>query len=112
MTLTTPPTAPAPAVPDLDRVGAIEESGVEYLPEDARDSSPRNLGAVFLGANLTWTNVVFGAFAVMFGLSASTAATLPLSASVSACLRVASSAWAVTAPARRASPNTARRRIR
>jgi len=56
-------------VADLDRVGAIEESGVEYLPENARDSSPRNLGAVFLGANLTWTNVVFGAFAVMFGLS-------------------------------------------
>lgn len=69
MTLTTPPTAPAPPVTDLDRIGAIEESGVEYLPEDARDSSPRNLGAVFLGANLTWTNVVFGAFAVMFGLS-------------------------------------------
>jgi hypothetical protein len=44
-----------------DRVGAVEDAGVEYLPEDARDSSPRNLGAVFLGANLTWTNVVFGA---------------------------------------------------
>ncbi len=25
--------------------------------------------AVFLGANLTWTNVVFGAFAILFGLS-------------------------------------------
>lgn len=52
-----------------DRVGAIEAAGVEYLPEDARDSHPRNLGAVFLGANLTWTNVVFGAFAILFGLS-------------------------------------------
>ena len=52
-----------------DRVGAVEAAGVEYLPEDARDSSPRNLGAVFLGANLTWTNVVFGAFAILFGLS-------------------------------------------
>ncbi|MDT5018692.1 MAG: hypothetical protein QOD39_4852 [Mycobacterium sp.] len=41
----------------------------QYLPEDARDSRPRNLGAVFLGANLTWTNVVFGAFAILFGLS-------------------------------------------
>src|SRR6478735_90100 len=28
-----------------------------------------HLGAVFLGANLTWTNVVFGAFAILFGLS-------------------------------------------
>jgi purine-cytosine permease-like protein len=52
-----------------DRVGAVEAAGVEYLPEEARDSSPRNLGAVFLGANLTWTNVVFGAFAILFGLS-------------------------------------------
>ena len=52
-----------------DHVGAIETAGVEYLPEAARDSRPRNLGAVFLGANLTWTNVVFGAFAILFGLS-------------------------------------------
>ena len=52
-----------------DRVGAVENAGVEYLSEDARDSRPRNLGAVFLGANLTWTNVVFGAFAILFGLS-------------------------------------------
>ncbi len=52
-----------------DRLGAIEAAGVEYLPEEARDSSPRNLSAVFLGANLTWTNVVFGAFAILFGLS-------------------------------------------
>ena len=52
-----------------DHFGTIESAGVEYLPEDARDSRPRNLGAVFLGANLTWTNVVFGAFAVLFGLS-------------------------------------------
>jgi purine-cytosine permease-like protein len=59
--------------PDLtfttDRVGAVETAGIEYLPEDARDSRPRNVGAVFLGANLTWTNVVFGAFAILFGLS-------------------------------------------
>ena len=52
-----------------DHFGAVETAGVEYLPEDARDSRPRNLGAVFLGANLTWTNVVFGAFAILFGLS-------------------------------------------
>ncbi|MBS1690834.1 MAG: cytosine permease [Actinobacteria bacterium] len=52
-----------------DRAGAIETTGVEYLPESERDSNPRNLGAVFLGANLTWTNVVFGAFAVLFGLT-------------------------------------------
>ena len=54
---------------DTDRVGAVEATGIEYLPEDARDSRPRNLGAVFLGANFTWTNVVFGAFAILFGLT-------------------------------------------
>ena len=66
MTATLPP--PEIAL-TTDRVGAVENAGVEYLPEDARDSRPRNLGAVFLGANLTWTNVVFGAFAILFGLS-------------------------------------------
>src|SRR6478736_2739273 len=66
MTATLPP--PEIALPN-DRVGAVENAGVEYLPEDARDSHPRNLGAVFLGANLTWTNVVFGAFTILFGLS-------------------------------------------
>lgn len=64
-------TQPVPAAPGRteDRVGAVEAAGVEYLPEEARDSRPRNVGAVFLGANLTWTNVVFGAFAIVFGLS-------------------------------------------
>src|SRR5262245_62533468 len=63
-------TLPAPEIAlTTDRVGAVENAGVEYLPEDARDSRPRNLRAVFLGANLTWTNVVFGAFAILFGLS-------------------------------------------
>lgn len=52
-----------------DRPGTVESAGVEYLPQEARDSRPRNLGAVFLGANLTWTNVVFGAFAILFGLN-------------------------------------------
>ncbi len=61
--------SPPEIVFTTDRVGAVENAGVEYLPEDARDSRPRNLGAVFLGANLTWTNVVFGAFAILFGLS-------------------------------------------
>jgi purine-cytosine permease-like protein len=59
---------PPHATPAIERPGAVETAGVEYLPEAARDSRPRNLGAVFLGANLTWTNVVFGAFAVLFGL--------------------------------------------
>lgn len=54
---------------DSDSFGSVEQTGVEYVPEHARDSGPRNLAAVFLGANLTWTNVVFGAFAILFGLT-------------------------------------------
>jgi purine-cytosine permease-like protein len=63
------PTRMTADTPPDDHFGAVETAGVEYLPEVARDSRPRNLGAVFLGANLTWTNVVFGAFAILFGLS-------------------------------------------
>jgi purine-cytosine permease-like protein len=66
MTATLP--APATELPE-DRIGTVEAAGVEYLPEGARDSGPWNLAAVFLGANLTWTNAVFGAFAILFGLS-------------------------------------------
>lgn len=63
-------TLPASAAEAVEnRIGSVEAAGVDYLPEDARDSGPRNLSAVFLGANLTWTNVVFGAFAILFGLS-------------------------------------------
>ncbi len=54
---------PAPSEPDqpdgaeviadpTDRVGRIEESGVDYLPESQRDSNPRNVFAVFAGGNL------------------------------------------------------------
>jgi purine-cytosine permease-like protein len=43
-----------------DRVGHIEQAGVEYLPEEARDSSPRNIAAVFSGANFTFTAIIFG----------------------------------------------------
>lgn len=52
-----------------DQLGRVEEIGVECLPEQARDSSPRNLGAVFLGANLTWLGVVLGTFPIAFGLT-------------------------------------------
>src|SRR6201995_5852643 len=68
MTATAPP-KDLNSAPIDDHVGGIEAAGVEYLPEDARDSRPRNLAAVFLDANLTWTNAVFGAFAILFGLS-------------------------------------------
>ncbi|MEG8182850.1 purine/cytosine permease [Nocardia terpenica] len=60
--------------PNADRVGQIEQAGVEFLPEQARDSRPRNLAAVFIGGNLTWTVVVFGWLAISFGLDFADAA--------------------------------------
>ena len=51
-----------------DRVGHVEEAGVDYLPETERDSSPGNLFAVFLGSNLGWTVAVYGWVAVQLGL--------------------------------------------
>ncbi|MFI9504859.1 purine-cytosine permease family protein [Nocardia sp. NPDC052566] len=52
-----------------DRVGRIEQAGVEYLPEAARDSSPWNVAAVFLGSGFTWTAVIYGWLAIQLGLS-------------------------------------------
>lgn len=51
-----------------DRVGHVEEAGVEFLPESARDSSPRNLFAVFTGANFGWISAVYGWVAIQLGL--------------------------------------------
>ena len=39
MTATLPPPE---IVSTIDRVGGVEKAGVEYLPEDARDSRPRD----------------------------------------------------------------------
>lgn len=51
-----------------DRVGHIEEVGVDYLPERERDSSPRNLFAVFTGGNFGWTIAVYGWVSIQLGL--------------------------------------------
>ncbi|MHA4854246.1 purine-cytosine permease family protein [Rhodococcus sp. MSC1_016] len=56
------------ADPSKDRAGQIEEAGVEFIPEEARDSSPLNVFAVFLGANLSWTVAIYGWIAVGLGL--------------------------------------------
>lgn len=43
-----------------DRLGRIEETGIEFIPEAARDSRPANLAAVFFGGNLAFSVIVFG----------------------------------------------------
>ncbi len=60
-----PHAAPAAAG---DRVGQIEETGIDYIPEAARDSRPANLAAVFFGGNLAFSVIVFGWLPITFGL--------------------------------------------
>jgi purine-cytosine permease-like protein len=50
-------------------MNGIEAVGVEYIPEEARDSRPANLAAVFLGGNLAFSVIVFGWLPVSFGLT-------------------------------------------
>ena|SRR5882757_245043 len=61
---------PAPQSPvHKDRAGRIEQYGVEYIPEDERRSSPRNLGNILFGGSLTFSVIIIGWFPVSFGLS-------------------------------------------
>ena len=57
------------ATPERDRAGRIEETGIDYIPEAARDSSPANLAMVFFGGNLAFSVIVFGWLPVTFGLA-------------------------------------------
>ncbi len=66
------PRVDAPAAPSpvhKDRAGRIERYGVEYIPEDERRSSPRNLGNILFGGSLTFSVIIIGWFPVSFGLS-------------------------------------------
>lgn len=51
-----------------DRVGKIEQAGVEYIPEGDRDSKPTNVLAVFIGSNFTWAIAIFGWLPIALGL--------------------------------------------
>src|SRR4051794_40528965 len=52
----------------VDRAGRVEEAGVAYIPDAERDSRPANLAAVFFGANLAFSVIVFGWLPITFGL--------------------------------------------
>jgi len=52
-----------------DKFGQVEQAGVEFLPEDARHSSPKNVFAVFLGGNLAFSVIIFGWLPITFGLN-------------------------------------------
>lgn len=50
------------------KIGAIEERGIEYMPEEERDGRPSHLFWVFIGAQLSFTVIVFGWLPITFGL--------------------------------------------
>lgn len=52
-----------------DRIGQIEQAGIEYIPERARTSSPTDVFAVFLGSNLGWSVVILGWIPITLGLN-------------------------------------------
>lgn len=50
------------------KVGTVEVRGVDYIPEAERDGSPWHLFWVFIGAQLSFTVIVFGWLPITFGL--------------------------------------------
>lgn len=63
--------APAEGGPrhGVDEIGRVETRGVDYIPEDERTSTPREMGIVFFGAQMCFGIIVLGSLPVAFGLS-------------------------------------------
>lgn len=53
----------------LDQIGKIEQCGIEFIPEEARKSHPRNLFSILCGGSLTFSVIIIGWFPISFGLS-------------------------------------------
>jgi|tagenome__1003787_1003787.scaffolds.fasta_scaffold20988592_8 purine-cytosine permease-like protein len=60
-------TAGTPARP-TDEVGRIETRGVDFVPPEDRHSKPRDVAAVWFGANMCFGTIVLGALPILFGL--------------------------------------------
>jgi purine-cytosine permease-like protein len=56
-------------VPDTDRIGQIEQHGIDYIPLDQRHSRPANLVWILVGGSITFSVIVIGWLPVSFGLS-------------------------------------------
>jgi purine-cytosine permease-like protein len=61
-------TADSSARPLTDEIGRIETRGVDFVPAEERHGKPRDVGAVFLGANMCFGTIVLGALPILFGL--------------------------------------------
>ena len=53
-----------------DRVGKIEQCGIDYIPESTRKSSPRNLFTILSGGSLTFSVIIIGWFPISANQSA------------------------------------------
>ncbi|MFD0904132.1 purine-cytosine permease family protein [Actinomadura sediminis] len=63
---------------DPDRFGRVEQAGVEYIPEDRRNSGPLNVFTVFFSGTLAFGVIVFGWLPITYGLSFPAAVTASL----------------------------------
>ncbi|ORV88349.1 purine-cytosine permease family protein [Mycolicibacterium iranicum] len=57
------------SLPTKDRAGRIEQYGIDFIPEEERRSSPRNVSSILFGGSLTFSVIVIGWFPITFGLS-------------------------------------------
>ncbi len=53
---------------ESSRAGTIEQRGIDYIPEHDRDGRPAHLFWVFIGAQMSFTVIVFGWLPIVFGL--------------------------------------------
>lgn len=53
----------------VDKVGSIEKTGVDYIPEEQRKSSPVNIWYLLFGGSMTFGIIVIGWIPISIGLS-------------------------------------------
>lgn len=56
-------------VPPVDRIGRVEQHGIDYIPLNERHSRPANLVWILVGGSITFSVIVIGWLPVSFGLS-------------------------------------------
>jgi purine-cytosine permease-like protein len=69
--------------PPADEAFRVEQRGIEYIPEDERWATPRNLFGMWAGASVQFEYLVYGAVLMTFGFSFGQAVLLILVGNVS-----------------------------
>ncbi|ART72510.1 hypothetical protein BTO20_31670 [Mycobacterium dioxanotrophicus] len=52
-----------------DRITRIEPHGIDYIPDEERESKPSNLFYILVGGSITFSVIILGWFPIAFGLS-------------------------------------------